>query len=207
MKKILILTICAICTLACIVSCGKIELPTEADENEYPSDEDGDEDEDYDYSDQGTLTVLAALKCPIDTIIYVKGYIVGYIDGTSISKSVFGLPSKANPNMLLASSPDETDYTRCMAVRLPISSSLDLRENLNLFDNPENYKRPIIMQGLVATYFGKNGFYDVYYYEWCDEIDDTPSGEDEDDGEENQEDTGIDTPDIDGNPEIIPDGR
>lgn len=186
--------------LLTIAACQKIELPTtsedteeekneeyqepsgeedesnaeeEESKDEEPKDEEVENNDDYEFLKllpKDTVSVATALTYPIDTAVIVRGYIVGYVSGTSMKSAVFGIPpSKANTNTLLADDPNETDHTLCLPVRLPLGTSLEVRENLNLYDHPENYKRPIVIYGWVKNYLRKTGIYYIYDYKWSDE--------------------------------------
>lgn len=154
------------------------------------------------------LTPTQVLSCPTDTIVGVRGYIVGYVGGTSLSQAVFGLPEEnPNTNMLLADTPDEQDISRCLIVELKKNNKAVPREELNLFDHPENYRRAIVVEGLVREYFKTTGLRDLYYYEWDDESPGgndpapdipTPPGSDGDD---------VSPPGVDDTPQVVPDGR
>lgn len=162
---------CAFC-FCLLQACGKIELADDAPVP--PADEIVSDD---------TLTVEQARRCPVDTIIAVKGYIVGYIAGTSItSGALFECPmDEANTNMLIADSPDETDYMNCLPVKLENSGNFGYRAPLNMYDHPENYRRRILLSGLVGNYFRIKGLTRVYNYNWLvDNNPDIPS-EDETD--------------------------
>ena len=96
---------------------------------------------------------------------WTKGYIVGCIKNglTTISSAsdVFinvtsGWDSPTN--VLIADSPNETDYTKCIAVNLP--SGKPLRTMVNLFDNPGNYQKMLTVKGVLRTYFGIGGLRD-----------------------------------------------
>lgn len=189
-------------------SCSKIELPEETKEetggnagDNSGEEEDGDDD-DGKPEDGNMLSIVAALKATPEQDVMLQGYIVGYVAGTGLSKAVFGLPATAaNTNMLLADSPDETDVTRCLPVRLPKDGALALREVFNLYDNPENYRRPVALYGWLTTYFGTNGFRDVYDYQWLGESGDTPIEPTPTPGNEPE------TPGLDDTPSVQPDGR
>lgn len=86
---------------------------------------------------------------------YVKGYIVGYVDGASLAEgSVFGVPTSAQTEVLLAASPEETDPANVLPVQLPVG---DVRTALELFANPDNLKKEVLLYGSLETYFGTTG--------------------------------------------------
>lgn len=95
---------------------------------------------------------------------WTMGYIVGYIDGTSISAARFDAEPSANTenpvktNLLLADNANETDIAKCIPVNLPTGS---IREGLNLQDNPSNLGKQVIICGHVLKYFGVSGIKNV----------------------------------------------
>jgi hypothetical protein len=96
---------------------------------------------------------------------WVIGYIVGSVkDGVSSISSAddvfIGVSSGFNlrTNILIADSPDETDYTKCIVVNLPTGA---VRTALNLMDNPGNLKKQLAIRGVLRTYFGIAGMRDI----------------------------------------------
>lgn len=94
---------------------------------------------------------------------YVKGFIVGSVRTgvTSISSAAdihFSAPFTSATNVLLADTPDETDYMKCVVVNLP--SGKPLRTQVNLVDNPQNLGRWLNVTGTMRTYFGVAGLRD-----------------------------------------------
>lgn len=100
---------------------------------------------------------------------YVKGYIVGYVDGQTLSKGAkFDLSSGtiSETNLLLASSSSEDNYEMCIPVQLP---SGNVRKALNLSAHPENIYHEVIICGSHEKYFGVNGMKSITSYEWVGE--------------------------------------
>ena len=95
---------------------------------------------------------------------WTMGYIVGYIDGGSISNARLDAETSANTenpvktNLLLADNANETDIAKCIPVNLPTGS---IREGLNLQDNPSNLGKQVIICGHVLKYFGVSGIKNV----------------------------------------------
>lgn len=198
----------ALCLFFCLLlchACEKIELPSD----NSGSNNSGGNGGGSVIAPDGILTPTQVLHCPADTIVCVRGYIVGYVGGTSLSRAVFGLPTDApNTNMLLADTPDEQEISRCLVVELSKNNKDVPREALNLYDHPEHYKRAIMLEGLVREYFKTTGLRDLYYYEWCETLPDDGKDDNPDDPDnpENPDDD-IPTPGMDDTPEVIPDGR
>ena len=114
------------------------------------------------------------------TGVWVSGYIVGWIDGKSLSDGAkFDNAATVASNLLIAASIDETDYTKCVPLQLPIGS---VRDGLNLQANPGNYKKLVSVKGDIQTYFGVNGVKTITEYKLDGEgggttPDPTPSGD------------------------------
>ncbi len=99
---------------------------------------------------------------------YVNGWISGYIVGT-VKDGVNTVASNADlqltapftraTNILLADNPNETDFTKVVAVNLPAGSAL--RSAVNLVDNPDNLKKQLKVRGVLRTYFGIAGLRDM----------------------------------------------
>ena len=99
--------------------------------------------------------------------VWVQGYIVGCAKNgistiASASDVIIGVGSgwDSQTNVLIAESPDETDYRKCIAVNLP--SGKPLRTDVNLQTHPENYKKTLAVRGVLRTYFGIAGLRDSY---------------------------------------------
>lgn len=95
---------------------------------------------------------------------WVQGYIVGAVKNgvSSVSSAAdidFAAPFSSATNVLIASSMNETDYTKCVAVNLP--SGTPLRTQVNLLDNPGNLKKQLKVTGTLRTYFGIAGLRDA----------------------------------------------
>lgn len=96
---------------------------------------------------------------------WVKGYIVGYVNGKSIDGSILNdlssITDKNNTNLLIADSKTETDYKNCLVLQLP---SGDVRNALNLKDNPSNLGKEVIVKGSLEKYFGTAGLKSITEY-------------------------------------------
>ena len=208
-----------LCGLLCLLlsglsACGKIELPeTDSGQNTKPpqgGDQSGGDNNQGTETQGDTMSVAAMLsRASVDDWVRVKGYIVGYVAGTTLSKARFECPPSApNTNMLIADTPAETDVARCIPILLDAKDGS--REELNLYDNPELLGCAIVIEGAVATYFGTKGIKKMEYYSLLDGNDtpDNPDNPDKPDNPDNPDnpDTLPDLPIIDDNPDVI-DGR
>lgn len=93
---------------------------------------------------------------------WVKGYIVGVVNGISISETALfeetpataTEPAKkftATSNVLIADSPNERNYFRCIPVQLPTG---EIRNGLNLVTNKELLGKEVLLYGSLTNYFG-----------------------------------------------------
>lgn len=113
--------------------------------------------------------------------VWIEGYIVGCCE-TNTMKSGCNYTSMAmtKSNILLADTfptDKEYDYLYCLAIKLPNNSTE--RDDLNLYDNPDNYHRKVRIKGDITLYLKGIGMENVYNY---------ALGEDEDEDENNNED-------------------
>ena len=172
--------------------CSKLEEETDPPISNNDS---GNTDNEGNYDEMGdTLSVTQALGAPLDSHVIVKGYIVGYINGSTMSKAVFGTPQdKVNTNIIIANSPTESDYTRCMPVQTKKGSDEQLL--FNLLEAPHLLGTCVIVDGILTTYFRVNGFKhpDFWIYECPDDGSITPPEED------------VPTPEPEPEPEPTPD--
>ena len=107
-------------SLNVVTGCERIELPEETGEGdevvEVPDDTDTPVTPD-DSETTDTLTISEAFQVTAGRVC-VKGYIVGYVSGSTMRGAVLGLPDAPNTSMLIADNPYETDPLVCMPVRL-----------------------------------------------------------------------------------------
>lgn len=97
------------------------------------------------------------------TAATLRGYIVGYAKSSFSAKGVHFTATGCDEttNLVLADTPDETDYSFCIPVQLPAGNC---RDELNLRDNPANLSRYVELVGKVEAYFGVPGFKSVSAY-------------------------------------------
>lgn len=127
-----------------------VEVPG-GDDPTPPAPGQGDGTESAPYS----VSQAIALGNPGSTA-WVKGYIVGWVDGASIGTgSHFEVPATSASNVLIADSPTETDYTKCMPVQLVYGDNV--RSFVNLKDNPGNLGKELSIEGTLIAYFNQPG--------------------------------------------------
>lgn len=98
---------------------------------------------------------------------WVRGFIVGYVKGNHISTAVFATGNIAS-NVLLADSPDEQDYNKCIAIQLPTSSAAckTVRTAINLYEHPDNLGKQVIIKGKLDHYMGPLGLKEASDYKF-----------------------------------------
>ena len=109
-----------------------------------------------------TANDVIVLNSTVIGSFFVKGYIVGQINGKSMNESSVETaapftPSEGktyNTNILIASNPDETNMDLMVPVQLP---SGDLRTALNLPENEDMLKKEVLLYGNLEKYFGAPG--------------------------------------------------
>ena len=121
---------------------------------------DGEASADVEEETGEVMTVAQALAAFTGTAkpAIVKGYIVGFIPDKSIDEATFNGNATAKTNIIIADTPDETDITKCMPIQLP---SGEIRNKVNLQENPGNYKKVVTLTGSLEKYFGVTGLKSV----------------------------------------------
>ena len=106
--------------------------------------------------EENPFTVAYMLKNtdPVNNI-WVEGYIVGYVDGSSFeSGAKIGVPDEGadynGANVIIAASPDETVVAQCVPVRCD-------RNTVGLKNNPGNFGKKVKFFGNAGEYLGKFG--------------------------------------------------
>ena len=98
------------------------------------------------------------------TTAWVVGYIVGSVDGMTLStNAVFGSATSTKTNLLISDNPNATSVNECIPVQLPSGA---VRDALNLVDNPTNLGKKVKMNGSIEKYFGAPGFKSVKEFEF-----------------------------------------
>lgn len=111
----------------------------------------GDDDKGSDAGD--AMTVTQALSSVGEEDVWVNGYIVGG-NLTSTSAS-FEPPFSSRTCLLLGPRSSTADRSSCISVQLP---SGDVRDALNLVDNPNLFGRKVSIRGdIVSSYYGLVG--------------------------------------------------
>ena len=109
--------------------------------------------------------VASAIAKGSATGVYVKGFIVGYVEGAAYEEGAhFGATGEnvSITNILLATSPSENTPSKCMPVQIPNG---EIRSAINLKDNPGNLGKEVLLYGDIATYFKVPGIKNTSYAE------------------------------------------
>lgn len=94
------------------------------------------------------------------TGVWVKGYIVGWIDGKTLADGAkFNADGvTVSSNVMLADAADAATTAKIIPVQLP---SGEIRKAVNLQDNPANYRKEVLLKGNLVAYFGVPGLKEV----------------------------------------------
>lgn len=107
------------------------------------------------------LTVSQALASVGEEDVWVCGYVVG--GDLSSSSASFTAPFTSRTNIVLGPRSSTTSRTSCLSVQLP---SGEIRDELNLVDNPSLLGRKISLRGdIVEAYYGMPGIKNITEYE------------------------------------------
>ena len=202
------------------VSCQKVELPQEEEEEQEQADPGKEEDEGRpdggDETDEGgdgegtwvsafSVDGLQAYFADVEKDdlfpCAVVGYIVGYTSGNTMGNAVFGTDNAGETNILIADDRNETNPGRCVPVKL--DADTEFRDELNLKMNPGIWGWRIYIEGYASRYFSVVGIKDVAGYEWVEEPE--PSEPDVPDEPDEEPDTPDDHPDEPDVPDENPD--
>ncbi len=94
---------------------------------------------------------------------WITGYIVGGVDGKSITdNAVFSAATATTSNILISDNPNAQSIAECIPVQLPAGG---VRDALNLVSNPGNLGKKVKLNGSVEKYFGVAGFKTVTEFE------------------------------------------
>lgn len=94
---------------------------------------------------------------------WVSGYIVGWIDGMTLSTgATFNASSTIETNVLIAATQGETDVNKCIPVQLPAGA---IRSAVNLKSHPENFGKMLSVNASIEKYFGVMGLKSATEYE------------------------------------------
>lgn len=113
------------------------------------------------YTQESALTVADAIAQENSgRTLWTKGYIVGSVKAeiskvTSNDDIIFGPNAELPTNVVIADSPEVTEYSQCMVVELRNGSAI--RKYVNLVDNPECYGKLLYVAGSLSEVMGISG--------------------------------------------------
>ena len=101
----------------------------------------------------------------VESGVWTKGYIVGYIPevsgSTVLSNAVFTADGAVTTNLVLGPTADCIDVTKCIGIQLPKGS---IRDALNLSQNASNLGKELAIMGDVYKYCGGPGIKNATEY-------------------------------------------
>ena len=116
--------------------------------------------------------------------------------------SIYTAEKAVASNILLADAfptGSEYDHLFCMPVELP-NGSIE-RDDLNLYDNPNNYHRKLRIEGDIAQYYKVAGIKNITGYTFGDEKDEDESENDNDNEDIEKEEDTTEKPEEPSNPD------
>ena len=123
--------------------------------------------------------------------LWIEGYIVGSVSGSMKNGCDYTAEAVTTSNILLADTfptGSEYDYLYCMPVELP-NNSIE-RDDLNLYDNPDNYHRKVRIEGDITLYYKVSGIKNITDYTFRDKDENEENEEKDDNNDENGGDNG-----------------
>lgn len=104
--------------------------------------------------------ILMGIETSDGNKYWVKDYIVGIIDGSYVYQ--FTSSTDVNTNIILSSNQHASSESECIPIQLPAG---DVRNGLNLADNPGNLGQEVLLYGTLEKYFRVSGVKNVTYAE------------------------------------------
>ncbi len=145
-------------------SCEKLDTSTESNVNQ--------QNQSQSEANAPICTVADILtnKIQAGTEVWLTGYIVGYVNSSTINSVQFSAGDKTT-NVILADCPLETNNKNCIPIQLNANSSdkAATQSALNLAHHPENLKQKVKILGKVSTYMSVVGLKDVKKYAFLED--------------------------------------
>ena len=189
--------------LGCIISFAACTGPVIIDEEEEDNTEQGDDILQRDsvpIIHEGTRTspysIAEAQTLRRGRGVWIEGYIVGCVKGSMKSGCNYTSEATTTANILLADTfptGNEEDYLYCLPVELPNG---DIRMELNLYDNPENYHCKVRIAGDLTLYYSVVGLKEIADCTWDTDDENENDDENEDDDDNEDEDYDDDDPNL-----------
>ncbi|MBR4997527.1 MAG: hypothetical protein IKY84_06670 [Bacteroidaceae bacterium] len=138
---------------------------------------------------QSPYSIAEAQSLARGSDVWIEGYIVGSVKGSIKSGCNFTPQATIASNILLADTfptGNNDDYQYCLPIELPNNTAE--RDDLNLYDNPENYHKKLRVQGNLTLYYSVVGMKGISDYSFEYDNDNGDDNEDEDEDEDNEND-------------------
>ncbi len=176
---------CAIWLTACtgpVIIEEPEKKPTDTQQNDSIPQEEGPDSVTiiHDGTYTSPYTIAEAQTLGRGKALWVEGYIVGCVSGSMKNGCNYTAEATTLSNILLADTfptANEKDYLSCLPVELA-NNSIE-RDDLNLYDNPDNYHRKVRLQGDITLYYSVVGMKNIVDYVFEDEDEDKNENENE----------------------------
>jgi|GEM_PF-4919962 len=106
----------------------------------------------------------------LNNALHDKAWIVGYIWGRPNTKSALQTPAKDDTSIALGAvvEPTEEEVKAGHFVPVQLPNNGNIRKEVGVFTNPDNYGRKILIYGTLEPYFELPGLKNATEYEWVD---------------------------------------
>ncbi len=115
----------------------------------------GEEPQEGDGSEVNPYTVEQAQMITEEKKVWVKGYIVGYYTGSKKKTFFNGILNARSLNIAIASSALEEDPNMTFQIDLLNNAHKDIKEKIDLKNNPKNFLEKIALFGDIENYLGE----------------------------------------------------
>ena len=114
-------------------------------------------------SQDNPYNVAAVIGGATGTDVWVKGYIVGWVEGQVLADGAHFNATDVSvaTNILISDKANATSLSDAVPVQLPAG---DVRTALNLQNNPGNLGKQVLLKGNLEKYFGSAGVKSVTQY-------------------------------------------
>lgn len=106
--------------------------------------------------------ILLGIETSDGNKYWVKDYIVGAIDADNNYTYEFSTATSVKTNLIISSNASASTESECVPVQLPFG---EVRDGLNLPDNPGNFQQEVLLYGTLEKYFQKPSVKNVTYAE------------------------------------------
>lgn len=100
------------------------------------------------------FTIYEAQKKPGMEKVWIEGYIVGGFTGSKIGSFTQNTKIARKSNIAIADKQHETNVNAIFPIELPAGK---IRNTLNIFENPSNMGKKIIIRGNIEKYYSVPG--------------------------------------------------